>query len=576
VLLGGRGGRAWLLLALGLLVNGATNTIYLYQSATGAYTEGGWINAGWPAAATLIAAAAWSLPAPTAARADDDAAATRMSDALASAFSILIVAVLLLDAFHPVPVAARLLLTAAVVALLTRLGLALRERRRLISATGLEARTDELTGLANRRLLYAAADAALASGQPLSALLLDLNRFKDVNDTLGHNAGDELLRQVAERLEPAPGGDALVSRVGGDEFVVLLPGIGTEADAVRVAERLRAALDEPFEVEGLALSVRASVGIGLAPKHAQGRAELLRCADVAMYRAKARQTSIEIYQPDADAFKREDLELVSELRRAIADGGELLLHYQPKRALPDGRLVGVEALIRWQHPRLGLLAPARFLWLAEREGLMRELTLAVLDGALAQQSAWRRAGRHVPIAVNLSTANLLDARLPAEVEALMRAHGTVAGDLELEITEGTLMHDPVRALDVIAQISELGITFSLDDFGTGYSSLAQLRRLPVRFLKIDRSFIQSMGTSPEDANIVRSTIQLAHSLKLGVVAEGVETEAHLRALAAYGCDVAQGFHLGRPCPAEQLFGPGPEVGAERAADDSRGRATTGS
>jgi diguanylate cyclase (GGDEF)-like protein len=575
VLLGRAGGRPWLLLALGLFLNGATNTVYLYQSATGSYREGGWLDAGWPIAAALVAVAAWasrgSRRAPPARPGDSE----RWGEALMWTFAVPIAGVMLLDTFHPIPVAAHAILTLAVVALLARLGLALSQRGALARARGREARTDELTRLANRRRLYEAADAALADGRPVAMLLLDLNRFKELNDTLGHNAGDDLLRLVSERLRAVVPRGGLLARMGGDEFVLMLDGVAEEGRARDAAEALHDALEEPFPVDGLRIPVRASIGIGLAPLHSRARPELLRCADVAMYRAKTRRTGVEIYTPRGDGYRRAHLELVSELREAIASG-QLVLHYQPKLALRDGRLVGVEALVRWQHPRLGLLPPAEFIGLAEREGLMRGLTLAVLDLALAQQQRWRKAGRAVPVAVNLSADSLLDRRLPNDIEASMARHGTGAGELELEITEGTLLLEPSRALDVIARISELGVSFSLDDFGTGYSSLAQLRRLPVRYLKIDRSFIQSMSENPEDASIVRSTIGLAHSLRLGVVAEGVETEAHLRELADWGCDVAQGFHLGRPCPAEQLFAPpGPGAGDDAVVPPSPGGAAVG-
>jgi diguanylate cyclase (GGDEF)-like protein len=415
----------------------------------------------------------------------------------------------------------------------------------------MEAHTDELTGLANRRRLYETIDQALVQNRRLALLLIDLNRFKEINDTLGHNVGDDLLQQVGERLRlPLPEW-ALLARIGGDEFVAMLDGTDEESAALNVARALRDAFDEPFPLDGLTIPVQASIGIGLAPRHASTRSEMLRCADVAMYRAKARGTMIESYVADSDIHSRDYLALVSDLRRAVGDEG-LLLHYQPKRSLKDGEFVGVEALVRWQHPQLGLLSPADFIPIAEREGIMRDLTIDVLDRALAQQRRWRESGHRIPVAVNLSAASLLDSRLPHDVQDLVTRHETNPADLELEITEDTLMQDPNRALAVIARISELGVGFSLDDFGTGYSCLAQLKRLPVRSLKIDRSFIMNMTNSAQDANIVRSAIQLGHSLNLSVVAEGIECPEHLRQLEDFGCDVAQGFHLGRPVPPEDI------------------------
>jgi len=438
---------------------------------------------------------------------------------------------------------------AAVLALLVCLALARREQS-VLARTRVEAHTDELTGLANRRRLYEAVDEAFLENRAVALLLIDLNRFKEINDTLGHNIGDYLLQQVGQRLRVPLAEHGLLARIGGDEFVVLLDGSGEES-ALKAARGLRDAFDEPFPLDGLTIPVQASIGIGLAPHHASTRAEILRCADVAMYRAKARGTMIESYVAESDVHTRDYLALVSDLRRAVGADG-LVLHYQPKRSLKGGEFVGVEALVRWQHPEFGLLSPDEFIPIAEREGMMRDLTIDVLGRALAQQRSWREDGHRVPVAVNLSAASLLDSRLPDDVQALVERYQADPADLELEITEDTLMQDPNRALAVIARISEMGVSFSLDDFGTGYSCLAQLKHLPVRSLKIDRSFILNMTNSSEDASIVRSAIALGHSLNLCVVAEGIESPEHLRKLEDYGCDVAQGFHLGRPLPPEEI------------------------
>jgi diguanylate cyclase (GGDEF)-like protein len=463
-----------------------------------------------------------------------------------------IVGVLVVQLFVAAPSVGHVLLLGAILALLACLGLARREQGVLVR-TRIEAHTDELTGLSNRRRLYEAVDQAFVQDRALALLLIDLDRFKEINDTLGHNVGDDLLQQVGERLRESLPEWALLARIGGDEFVALLDGTDDEAAALKVARAVRDALDEPFPLDGLTIPVQASIGIGLAPQHASTRSEMLRCADVAMYRAKTRGTTIESYVAESDAHSRDYLALVSDLRQAVGHDG-LLLHYQPKRSLKDGEFVGVEALVRWQHPHLGLLSPDQFIPIAEREGMMRDLTIDVLDRALAQQRSWRESGYRIPVAVNLSAASLLDSRLPDDVEALVVRHDANPADLELEITEDTLMQDPNRALAVIARISELGISFSLDDFGTGYSCLAQLKRLPVRSLKIDRSFIMNMTNSTQDANIVRSAIQLGHSLDLSVVAEGIEGPEHLRQLEDFGCDIAQGFHLGRPVPPEEIPG----------------------
>ncbi len=549
VVMGHRAGRTWMLLALGLLIAGAGDSIYLYQVANGSYVEGSWVTATWPTSTAIIALAAWTTGPSTDAPVEREAGGWG-EHLLSGFFALMILGVLVLDATQGIPLVAHVLVILAVVVMFARVVLAGRERTLLARST-VEARTDELTALPNRRSLYEATDHALASGQPIALALLDLDRFKELNDTLGHNAGDELLRQVSARLTQALPAGALLARIGGDEFVVLLHGTDQETTALNAAQALHDALDDPFPIDGLLIPVQASIGVALAPTHAGSRPELLRCADVAMYRAKSRQTRTESYLAAGDGHTRDLLLLVSELRQALGHD-QLILHYQPKLSIGSGDFAGVEALVRWQHPRLGLLGPEEFLPLAEREGLMRALTLEVLDRALAQQHGWRRAGHDVPLAVNLSPASLLDTRLPDELHALLTRHHTPPHQLELEITEDTLMRDPNRALQVIARISELGVEFSLDDFGTGYSSLAQLRRLPVRTLKIDRSFIMNMSNSEDDANIVRSTIQLGHSLNLAVIAEGVETPAELHELEQYGCDIAQGFHLSRPIAPEEI------------------------
>ena len=461
-------------------------------------------------------------------------------------------AVLLVQLVAAKPSLGHILLLGAVLALLACLGLARREQS-VLAQTRVEAHTDELTGLANRRRLYEAIDQALARDGRVALVLIDLDRFKEINDTLGHNVGDELLQQVGERLRGMQTGGTLLARIGGDEFVALLDGTDEESAALTVARSLRDAFGQPFPLDGLTIPMQASIGIGLAPHHASTRSEVLRCADVAMYRAKTRGTMIESYVAESDIHSRDYLALVSDLRQAVGAGG-LLLHYQPKRSIKDGEFVGVEALVRWQHPQRGLLLPAAFIPIAEREGMMRDLTIDVLDRALLQQRRWRESGLRVPVAVNLSAASLIDSRLPDDVQSLITRHDANPEDLELEITEDTLMQDPNRALAVIARISEMGVSFSLDDFGTGYSCLAQLKRLPVKSLKIDRSFIMNMTDSSEDTNIVQSAIQLGHSLNLRVVAEGIESPEHLRQLEDFGCDVAQGFHLGRPLPPEQIPG----------------------
>jgi diguanylate cyclase (GGDEF)-like protein len=549
-LLGKRAGSAFVVLGVGALVNGGADAVYLVQSAHGTFGSSSPVYVTWLLAYVIVALAAWKS-VPDSAPPEEEEPGGRTATLLTGFFAVLIVAIVAVEPLRPIPVAAHVLLTLSMIVLIVRIAVAGRERSQLARTT-IEARTDDLTGLANRRGLYAAADQALADGAAAALLLLDLNRFKELNDTLGHNVGDEVLCQVAVRLQQALTSDCLLARLGGDEFVVLVTDDVDQRTAEKLAQALQDALEEPLTIDEFLIPIRASIGVALAPDHAKTRAELMRCADVAMYRAKSRQTGTETYTHTTDEHSRDRLLFVSELRHALSNH-ELVLHYQPKVCVADRSFEGVEALARWQHPRLGLLSPAHFIETAEREGLIRLLTLEVLDLALRQQREWQDSGYSIPISLNLSPANLLDTRLPDEIADALERHECDPALLELEITETTLMRDPERALDVIARISELGVAFSLDDFGTGYSSLAQLRHLPVRTLKIDRSFIMNMTDSEDDANIVRSTIAMGRSLKLMTVAEGVETVEHLRALEEYGCNTAQGFYLSKPIPAQSII-----------------------
>ncbi len=418
-----------------------------------------------------------------------------------------------------------------------------------------EAQTDGLTGLANRRQFLRRLERVIRLAgrkeQSAALLMIDLDHFKELNDTLGHHVGDLLLAQVGPRLRDAIRDADTLARLGGDEFAVLLTEL-TDCDAAgSVAQRIQAALDEPFALEGLTVHVDASVGIALFPDHGQDATGLLQRADVAMYQAKQERTGWELYDAERDLHSRDRLALVGELRDALRDG-QLVLHYQPKADLRTGEVTGVEALVRWQHPNRGLLYPDAFIAIAEKAGLIRQLTTYVLDAALAQAAAWRDKGRPLTVAVNVSATDLMDARFPGEVKALRARHRIPAEDLQLEVTENTIMSDPERALDCLARLSETGVSISLDDYGTGYSSLAYVKRLPIRELKIDRSFVFNMDTDPRDATIVRSTIELANNLNLRVVAEGVETDANWTALGEMGAALAQGYLLTKPLPASEL------------------------
>ncbi len=414
---------------------------------------------------------------------------------------------------------------------------------------------DPLTGLPNRALLADRFGQALRSdartGTTTGLLLIDLDRFKEINDTFGHHYGDELLRQVGPRLAGALREVDTVARLGGDEFAVLLPGVHSVRDALAVAGKLRAALELPFRVEGVDLDVEASIGVVRSGEHGQDPAVLLQRADIAMYVAKTQQLGVFAYDPTIDGHSPAKLALLGDLRRAL-ERDELVLHYQPKISTSTGDVVSAEALVRWQHPDRGLIMPDDFIPLAEHTGLIGPLTRYVLAAALTQARTWIDAGRPLPVSVNLSARNLLDENLPGQVAELLAAHDVPAELLELEVTESALMTEPVRAQRLLEQLSALGIRISIDDFGAGYTSLGQLKTLPVDELKIDKSFVMTMTEDRSNSLIVHSVVDLGHNLGLTIVAEGVESEQALTALRAFGCDVAQGYHLSRPVPAADL------------------------
>ena len=414
---------------------------------------------------------------------------------------------------------------------------------------------DALTGLPNRTLLADRFGQCLRAdtraGTTTGLLLIDLDRFKDINDTFGHHYGDELLRQVGPRLAGALRDVDTVARLGGDEFAVLLPDVHSVHDALAVASKLRAALERPFQVEGVDLDVEASIGVVRSGEHGTDPTVLLQRADVAMYVAKTEQLGVFAYDPTVDGHSPAKLALLGDLRRAL-ERGELVLHYQPKISIGTGEVVSVEALVRWQHPDRGLIFPDGFILLAEHTGLIGSLTRYVLDAALTQARVWVDAGRPLPVSVNLSARNLLDENLPSQVAELLAAHDVPAELLELEVTESALMTDPARAQRLLEQLSALGVRISIDDFGAGYTSLGQLKTLPVNELKIDKSFVMTMTEDRSNSLIVHSVVDLGHNLGLTIVAEGVESEQALAALAEFGCDVAQGYHLSRPIPATDL------------------------
>ena len=432
--------------------------------------------------------------------------------------------------------------------------LAVHRAAALGAASERDARHDPLTGLPNRAHFRQVLDERLDDGRnawaQVAILLLDLDRFKEVNDTLGHDAGDHLLRQIGPRIAGALGGDGLVARLGGDEFGVLLEGTDDAAARARAAA-IVAGLEEPFAVDDGLLDVEASIGIALYPEHGTTTETLLQRADIAMYRAKSRQHAVELYSPEHDHHSRRQLSLLADLRRALGND-ELVVHYQPQVNLMTGRVETVEALVRWQHPREGLLSPAEFVPLAERTGLIRPLTTDVLAQALRQTAHWRDRGLDLVVSVNLSARNLHDPHLSAQLRDLLAANRLPARHLQLELTESSIMDDPERAGTVLRSLDQLGVRLAIDDFGTGYSSLAYLQRLPVDEIKIDRSFVAGMADRPADRVIVDSTIDLARNLGLTVTAEGVETETVLGLLRAAGCHSVQGYFVSPAVPAGEL------------------------
>ena len=414
-----------------------------------------------------------------------------------------------------------------------------------------QATHDDLTGLANRKLLVTrsrvAVAEALRTGEPCALLLLDLDRFKEVNDVLGHPVGDEVLRQVAARISSAVDPDAVVARLGGDEFAVLLPRVRDAAHARQLAHRVVTALDDALEIDGQLIDVEASIGLALVPEHASGYELLFSRADVAMYQAKADRTGVQVYDATRDESSAARLGLISELRVAL-EHGQIEVHFQPKAHLVDGSVAGVEALVRWRHPVRGLVPPDDFIPVAEHSGLMHRLTDVVIEKSLLQTAAWQRAGMSVPMAVNVSFRDLLDPDFTRRLTRRLDACGLDPGLLTLEITERVLTADMDRARARLTALNAAGVRLSLDDFGTGWSSLRLLRELPVAEIKIDRSFVARVAVVEADAVVVRAVTQLAHGLGMQVVAEGVETALTWSAIADIGCDVAQGWHLARPMP----------------------------
>jgi diguanylate cyclase (GGDEF)-like protein/PAS domain S-box-containing protein len=414
---------------------------------------------------------------------------------------------------------------------------------------------DPLTDLPNRLLFGDRIERAIIQAERgetrLGVVMMDLDRFKEVNDSLGHTAGDELLTEVGQRLRGALRASDTAARLGGDEFGLLLPDLPEREGVALVIERIRAAFERPISVQELPLAIEVSIGIAVFPDHGRSAELLIQRADMAMYDAKRESAPFCFYDEHAEARDPSRLTLVSELRRAMEER-ELVLYYQPKAVLADGEVRSVEALLRWRHPTRGLIFPDSFIPLAQETGLIRPLTLYVVDEALRQCRLWRDEGLGLSVSVNLSMRNLLDLEFPSQVAALLARREVEPELLELEMTESAMLANPTRTTGVLCELSALGIKLSVDDFGTGYSSLAYLHQLPIDEIKIDRSFVTDMGNDHDNLAIVQCTIDLGRNLGLDVVAEGVETREVWEMLCQMGCKSAQGYFLSRPVPTEQL------------------------
>jgi len=429
----------------------------------------------------------------------------------------------------------------------------------LVEKLSYDASHDCLTGLHNRSHLADCIHRTLthrqADGAGVAVLMLDLDGFKEVNDTLGHDAGDRLLQIVAQRLLSLAPADATVARLGGDEFAVLMPGLlGGQNQALQIAQQIADSLSQPAHLDEARLDTQVSIGVAFS-SDVNPADDLLRQADTAMYAAKTARIPISVHSPEMDRIRTERLELLADLRAALrTNPDQFLLHYQPKIDLNTGAIVGTEALVRWQHPRLGFIGPDHFIPLAEATGLIDELTPLVLNGALAECAKWTAQGHRVSVAVNLSARNIENPQLPQLVAHALRTHRVDPAQLILEITESSAMGDPKQTMPVLHQLNDLGLSLSLDDFGTGHSSLSYLQQLPVTEVKIDRSFVSGLN-SADSANsraLVRSIAGLSKNLKLRVVAEGVEDEEQLAEVRELGCDIAQGYYISRPVPAHEI------------------------
>jgi diguanylate cyclase (GGDEF)-like protein len=544
-------------LAGGLLVFGFVDCTFVTRAARGTYQPGGVVDAAWTIAVTIAALApGWHqrrriTPVPP----------TWLPLAVPLLAAAAAISVRVAGRYVQITPVADYLALATLLAALVRLAAASFEARHAGEQAHL-AQTDDLTTLLNRRGFYNQAAAILSGrgssdpGEPTFALLLlDLDHFKDVNDSLGHAAGDELLRRVAARLNASLRDEDILARLGGDEFAVLLPRVGADR-AQQAAVALITALEQTVVLDGLHVQPDASIGIAIGPEHGRELGTVLRNADIAMYRAKHARARYMVYTPYADRHvtTRAGIELLAQLRHAI-EHGDLAVHYQPKVSLRTGEMVGVEALVRWHHPVRGMLYPDQFLPLARHNSLMHAMTELVVQRALDDAAVWHARGHRIPVAVNLFPPTLADLDLPVRLAHALERHGLTSSALEVEITEEFMLGNLDRARIVLTGLHRLGIRSAIDDFGSGYSSLYYLCELPIDEVKLDRSFIASITEDLRAAAIVRSVIDLSHALALTTVAEGVENLRTAALLTGYGCDIAQGHYFSHPITADEVLHP---------------------
>ncbi|HEY6278731.1 MAG TPA: EAL domain-containing protein [Streptosporangiaceae bacterium] len=550
----GRRKAPWLLMATGLAINAVGDTANLFGASFGASRVGFILNAiAWPTSLLALSMSVWLRPRAASLQAVQKPASFIIPGVSAACA----LAVLFVGNLRGTSRLALGLATAALLLAGIRLAVSVRGLRSLSQERRRQSVTDELTGLGNRRYLNTTLDSFFAEYEAadrprtIAFLFIDLDRFKEVNDTFGHCVGDKLLKQLGPRLSACVRNDDLLVRLGGDEFVVVL--VDADADyATTVAERLTDGLAEPFVIDTVRVHIDASIGIAVAPTDATDPAGLLWCADVAMYRAKLSGAPFATYHADLDKTANR-LVLLDELRTAI-DERQFVLYYQPQLDLRTGEIVAVESLLRWAHPRLGIVPPLEFLPLAEEAGLMGSITTFVLTDSLAQCAAWRRAGIHLSVSANISPVNLLDPRFTTLVRDLLESHQVPTEALVLEITETTAITNFDRSQSVIQELRNLGIVVSIDDFGAGFTSLAHLSNLAVKELKLDRAFIAGLtGRDRGRAlDLVQATIDLGHALGLRIVAEGIEDAATLELLSSLGCDLGQGYYISTPKPANLL------------------------